>query len=105
MSFHKLNSFIVDIHFDQSCPSNTSVAPVFILALYSIVGQPTSALFRENICAGALKVKHGAIEGIVMWITTYGASASLHCLAGELKGSWPADLGEGARLTVTLQTC
>jgi len=38
-----------------------------------------------------------------MWITTDGAGASLHCLAGELEGSWATDLGEGAGVVGTLQ--
>ncbi len=76
---------------------------MLVLALYSIVGQPSTTLLRENVIAGALEVKHCSIKGIVMWITTYGAGASLHCLAGELKGSRPADLGKGTGLVVTLQ--
>ncbi len=102
MSLDKFDSFIIDIYFDQSCPGNLSAAPVFVLALYSVIGQPTITLLRENVSTGALEVKHCAIKGIVMWITTYGAGASLHCLAGELKGSRLADLGKGAGLVVTL---
>ena len=105
MSFDKLNSFIIDKHFDQSCPRNSSAAPVLVLALYSIVGQPTTTLFRENISAGALEVKHCVIEGVVVWITTYGAGAPLHCLAGELEGITTAYLGKGAGLVVALQAC
>ena len=93
------------MHFDQSCPSDSSAASVLVLALYSIVRQPTTTLLRENISAGALEVKHFVIEGIVMWITADGAPAFPHCLAGELKGSGSADLGKGARLAVTLQAC
>lgn len=80
-----------------------SAATVLVLALYSVVGQTTATLLRENIGAGALEVKHCVIEGIVMWITTYGAGTSLHRLAGELKGSRLADLGKGAGFAVTLQ--
>lgn len=105
MSFDKLNSFIVDKHFNQPCPSDSRAAPVLVLALHSIVGQPTTTLFRQNVCAGALKVKHFAIEGVVMWITTYGACASPHRLAGELEWRCPADLGKGAGLPDTLQAC
>lgn len=103
MSFDKLDSFIIDINLDQSCPGNMSAAPVFILALHSVVGQPKTTLLRKNISTGALKVKHCIIEGIVMWITTDGAGLSLHCLAGKLKGSWLANLGKGAGLVVVLQ--
>lgn len=80
-----------------------SASPVLVLALYSIVGKPPTTLLRENVSAGALEVKHCAIESIVMWITTYAARASLHCLAGEPKGSRPADLGKGAGSALTLQ--
>ena len=40
-----------------------------------------------------------------MWITTYVAGASLHCLARELKGCWSADLGKGAGFVVALEAC
>ena len=82
-----------------------SAAPVLVLALYSIVGQPKTTLLRENISASALEVKHSVIEGVVMWITTYGAGAFRHCLAAELKDSRQADLGKGAGFAVALQTC
>ena len=103
MSLDKLNGFIVDIYFDQSCPGNMSAAPVLILALDSIVGQLWVTLLRENVSAGALEVEHCVIKGIVVWITTYGAAASLHILAGELKGISLAHLGKGAGFIVALQ--
>lgn len=76
---------------------------MLILALYSVVGQPTTTLLRENVSAGALEVEDCLIKGIVMWITTYAAGASLHSLAGELKGSGLTNLGKGAAFAVTLQ--
>lgn len=91
-SFDKLNRVIVDMYFHQSCPRNVSTASVLILALYSVVGQSTITLLRKNISAGALKVEHSIIKGVVMGIATYGAGASLDCLAGKLEGSRPADL-------------
>ena len=105
MSFDELDSFIVHEHFHQSCPRDSCTATVLVLALYSIVRQPRATLFWENVSAGTLKVKHFAIEGIIMWITTNGAGTSLHRLAGELKWSTTADLWKGAGLTDTLQAC
>ncbi len=80
-----------------------SAAPVLVLPLYSVVGQTSATLLRQDISAGALKVKNCAIEGVVMWITIYGAGASLHSLAGVLKETWLADLGKGTGLVVALQ--
>ena len=76
---------------------------MFILALDSIIGQPSTTLLRENVSAGALEVKQSVIKGPIMWITIDGAGASLHCLAGELKGTTLADLGKGARFIAALQ--
>ena len=105
MSLEKFNSLIVHKHFNQSCPWDSCTAPMLVLGLYSIVRQLMTTLFRQNISAGTLKVKHFAIESIIMWITAHGAGAFLHRLAGELKGTWAADLGKGAGLTETLQPC
>lgn len=105
MSFDKLNGFIINIHFDQSCPRHMSAASVLVLALYSVIRQLILTLFWKNVSAGPLKVKHWVIEGVVMWITTDGAGAPLHCLAREIKGSSLADLGEGAGLVGTQESC
>lgn len=91
-SFDKLNCVIVDMHFHQSCPRDSSTASVLIFAFYSVVGPSTITLLRENIRASALKAKHCVIKGVVMGITAYGAGSSWHCLTGELEGSWLADL-------------
>lgn len=102
MALHKLNGFVIDKHFNQPCPGNSSAASVLILSFYSIVRQPSPTLLGQNVSAGALKVKHCAIKGIVMRITTYGAGALLHCSAGKHKGTSLADLGKGAGLPLTL---
>lgn len=102
---HKLNGVIIDKHLDLFCPGNSWTAHVRILALNSIIGQLSSTLFRKDISACALKVKHETIKGIIMWVAGDGACLLLHCLAGELKCARLADLGKGAGLVLTHQAC
>lgn len=105
MAFDKLNIEVIDEHFDQSSPRHSGTASVLVLAFHAVVRQFMATLLREDVGAGALEVKHGSIECVVVWVTGNGAGASPDCLAGELKCSTLADLGEGARLVVTTQAC
>lgn len=102
-SFDKLNGFIIDKHSDQSDPRHTSVAPMFVGAFNSVVGQLWTTLLGQDISAGALEVVPGPVKCSVMRITTDGAGTSRDRLAGKLKIIRTTDLGKGTGFIVTRQ--